>query len=189
MTPFDYVSLLVSIVIALGITRVLTDLGNILQLRRTIRLYWVHVLWLINVLLWLLLDWWILYRWRTFEQWNFFLFLFVLVSPVIAFLLALLLRPEVIQRDTDLKQHFYENNRWFFSLSALLPVVDAFDTLLKGWDHFVAQGPIYIITLSLIFVLCVIGARTKDERYHAAFAIFFLVYLLVFITINLRMLV
>jgi hypothetical protein len=189
MMPFEYIALLASIVIALGITRILTGLGQILRLRGNIHLYWVHLLWMANVFLWLLLNWWILYRWRSFEQWTFFLFLFVLVSPVIAFLLSVLLVPEPLESGVDLKRHFYENHRWFFSLAALLPPVDAIDTLLKGQAHFIAQGPIYIVTLSLIFTLCIIGAFTKNNRFHAAFAIFFLLYILGVISINLRLLV
>ncbi len=62
MAPFEYIALLASIVIALGITRILTGFGKVLQLRGEIRFYWVHALWSGNVFLWLLLNWWILYR-------------------------------------------------------------------------------------------------------------------------------
>ena len=44
------------------------------------------------------------------------------------------------------------------------------------------------MTIALLFVLCVIGAVTKSERFHAAFAVFFLFYIMLFITINLRVL-
>jgi hypothetical protein len=189
MGPFEYIALLASIVIALGITRVFTGFGRILQIRNEIKIYWVHLLWVVNVFLWLLLNWWILYRWRIFDVWSFFLFIFVLISPMIAFLLSVLLLPEPIESGINLKDYFYNNAKWFFSLAALLPLLDVVDTGLKGREHFVAQGPIYIITIVLIFILCVIGSRTKKELYHAAFAIFFLVYILIFISINLQTLV
>jgi hypothetical protein len=172
MGPFEYIALLASIVIALGITRIFTGIGRILQLRNEVKIYWVHLLWVGNVFLWLLLNWWILYRWRTFDVWTFFLFIFVLISPIIAFLLSVLLLPEPIESGISLKSYFYNNAKWFFSLAAL-----------------VSQGPIYVITIVLIFILCVIGSRTKSELYHAAFAIFFLVYILIFISINLQILV
>jgi hypothetical protein len=80
------------------------------------------------------------------------------------------LLPEPLEAGTDLKQVFYQNHRWFFSLAALLPPIDAIDTLLKGPAHFAAQGPLYIVTIALLFVLCVIAAATKRERFHEAFA-------------------
>ena len=60
MTPFQYVAPLTSIVIALGITRILTGLGRIVQMRGSVRTYRIHTLWTGNAFLWLLLNWWIL---------------------------------------------------------------------------------------------------------------------------------
>jgi hypothetical protein len=189
MNPFEYIVLLTSVVIALGITRILTGFGKMLQLRGGIGFYWVHALWAVNVFLWLLLNWWILYRWRNFENWTFFLFLFVLLSPIATFLLSVLLVPDSFEPGVDLKQHFFQNQRWFFVIAAFLPLIDLVDTMLKGKAHFLAQGPLYLITIALIFVLCVTAAITKRERFHAAFAVFFCVYILLFIAINLRLLV
>ena len=155
-------------------------------MRGSIGTYWVHTLWTGNVFLWLLLNWWILYRWRNHESWTFFLFLFVLLSHVIAFLLSVLFLPDSLETGGDLKHRLFRNSHCFFALAALLPPIDALDTLLKGTAHFQAQGPIYVVTMALLFVLCVIGAVTKSERFHAAFAVFFLFYIMPFITINLR---
>ena len=121
MTPFQYVAPLTSIVIAIGITRILTGLGRTVQMRGSVRTYWVHTLWTGNVFLWLLLS--------------------------------VLLLPEPLEIGSDLKRRFYQNSHWFFALAALLPPIDALDTLLKGAAHFQAQGPIYAVTIALLFVL------------------------------------
>ena len=188
MDPFAYLSILTSIVLGLGITRVLTGCGKLLQVRQHTHLYWVHLLWALNLFLYLVLNWWILFRWRSQPEWSFFLFLFVLLSPTIGFLLSILLFPDPIEEQIDLRRHFYANRRWFFVLAALLAPIDALDTLLKGWDHFVAQGPIYLLTLSLVLVLSLIAAVTRGEKYHSFFAVFFFAYILAFISINLRVL-
>jgi heme A synthase len=188
MDPFSYLSVLTSIVLALGITRILTGLGRLLQKRGRVRVYWVHLMWGLNLFLYLTLNWWILFRWQAQQQWTFFLFLFVLISPTIGFLLSVLLFPDEIDDGSDLKRHFYHNHRSYFLLAALLFPVDAIDTLLKGWQHFLNQGPVYFLTLTLLCALCLVAAFTKNERYHAVFSVFFLIYLLAFITINLRVL-
>jgi len=121
MTPFQYVAPLTSIVIALGITRILTGLGRTVQMRGSVRTYWVHTLWTGNVFLWLLLS--------------------------------VLLLPEPLEIGSDLKRRFYQNSHWFFSLAALLPPIDALDTLLNGAAHFQAQGPIHVVTIALLIVL------------------------------------
>ena len=88
MDAFSYLSVLTSIVLALGITRLLTGLGRLLRARSRVRVYWVHLLLTLNVFLFLVLNWWILFRWSTQHEWRFFLFLFVLLSHTVAFLLT-----------------------------------------------------------------------------------------------------
>jgi hypothetical protein len=188
MDPFSYLSVLTSIVLALGIARILTGLGKLLQSRGRVSIYWVHLLWALSVFLFLVLNWWILYRWHTQQQWTFFLFLFVLLSPTLAYLLSMLLFPDQLEDGIDFRLHFFANHRWFFTLGALLPVLDAVDTALKGPEHFVAQGPLYVVTLVVLFMLMVMAARISRKQFHAFFAVFFFVYLLAFIGINLRVL-
>ena len=72
-----------------------------------------------------------------------------------------------------------------FVLAALLPLIDAVDTLLKGREHFAAQGPFYVITILLLFGLNATAVRTRSERFHEAFSVFFLLYLMLFISVNL----
>jgi hypothetical protein len=134
------------------------------------------------------LNWWILFRWRTQSEWSFFIFLFVLLSPTAGFLLSILLFPDPLEENMDLKRHYYANRRWFFVLAATLAPIDALDTLLKSWDHCVAQGPHYLLTLLIVLVLALIASITTSEKYHSFFAVFFLVYILAFISINLRVL-
>src|SRR5881227_4026144 len=93
MSPFEYLSVLISIILALGMTRVLAGVGEMLQARSRRRLYWVHMVWIVNLFLYLVIAWWIFYRWRNQQPWTIFLFLFVLISPTILFLASLLLFP------------------------------------------------------------------------------------------------
>ena len=85
MDPFSYLSVLISIVLALGMTRVLAGVGDMLQARSRRHIYWVHVVWIVNLFLYLVVAWWIFYRWRNQQPWTFFLFVFVLISPTILF--------------------------------------------------------------------------------------------------------
>jgi hypothetical protein len=163
----------------------MSGLGLLLQRRSRIRLQWVHLLWSLNLFLYTALNWWILYRWQSRSEWTLFLFLFLLLSPTVGYLLSVLLFPDHLDEGASLKEHYYQNHRWFFTLGALLPLIDLADTALKGREHLLRQGAIYLFTISLLFVLMVVAAWTRRERYHQAFAIFFLVYLVAFISINL----
>ena len=59
MDPFSYLSVLISIILALGMTRVLAGVGEMLQARSRRRLYWVHAVWVVNLFLYLVVAWWI----------------------------------------------------------------------------------------------------------------------------------
>ncbi len=59
MDPFSYLSVLISIVLALGMTGVLQGLGEMLQARSHRRVYWVHALWVLNIFLFLVIAWWV----------------------------------------------------------------------------------------------------------------------------------
>ena len=69
MGAFEYLSVLISIILALGMTRVLGGVGEMLQARSHRRIYWVHVVWIINLFLYLVIAWWIFYRWRNQQLW------------------------------------------------------------------------------------------------------------------------
>jgi hypothetical protein len=177
MGAFEYLSVLISIIIALGMTRVLAGVGEMLQARRHRRIYWVHVVWIVNLFVCLVVTWWIFYRWRNQQSWTFYLFVFVLISPTIMYLASMLLFPREGSGDEsiDYKAHYYANHRAFFAIFSMFAVIDVADTLLKGIPHFLALGTPYIISSLLYFVGMLTAAITKNERYHEFYAIFFLV--------------
>jgi hypothetical protein len=189
MDAFSYISIVPSIIIALGITRLLTGIGKILERRGQVQNYWVHILWSANVFLYMAVNWWVMFRWEPWNAWNFGLFIFLLLTPTVCFLLAVILFPDPFDEKMDFKKHFHEDQRSFFILASLLPALDFIDTLLKGIPHLLAQGPIYLFTIILLSVLSVIAATTKNPTYHKFFAVFFLIYISFFISINLNNLV
>ena len=100
MSAFEYLSVLISIILALGMTRVLAGVGEMLQARSHRHIYWVHAIWIVNLFLYMVIAWWIFYRWRNQQPWTFFLFLFVLISPTILYLASIVLFPR--EGDVDL---------------------------------------------------------------------------------------
>lgn len=126
---------------------------------------------MLNLLLAMAIIWWVAYRWRSNEHWTFLLFIWLLLSPTILYLISSLLFPDQDDEQpiTDWKVYFYENHRDIFLLYALIFPIDIADTLFKGMAHFRAQGPLYVMTMALWFVLCLVAAFTKRRYYHAFF--------------------
>ena len=178
MDPFSYLVVLTSIVLGLGVTRLVGGLGHLMQSRKRKRTYWVHTLWAVNLLLVNVIVWWFAYRWRTYERWTFFLFLWLLLSPIVLYLIASLLFPDADDEQPipEWRGYYYENHRDIFLLLSLIFPIDIIDTLLKGVAHFRDQGPAYFITMGLWFTLCLVAAFARNARYHAFFAVMFLIY-------------
>jgi hypothetical protein len=133
MDPFSYLVVLTSIILGLGVTRLVGGLGHLMQTRRRKRPYWVHTLWMLNLLMAMAVVWWMAYRWRSNEHWTFLLFIWLLLLPTILYLISSLLFPDQDDQPiTDWEAYFYQNQRDIFLFYALIFPIDIIDTFLKG---------------------------------------------------------
>ena len=58
MTQFEYITVFVSIILALAVAEVLAGLGRLIRERDHVRVYWVHVAWMLLVVLTVVQSWW-----------------------------------------------------------------------------------------------------------------------------------
>lgn len=164
MTKFEYLSVLVSIVIGLGISHLLSGAARLIQLRHRARLYlptflWMAVLFLANVQIW-----WVAFDRREADDWNFFLFLLYLLIPITAVVLSYLVVPDLEgEPEVDLKASYFENRTWFFGLVAFLPAVSlAEETAREGSVPRDADAVFRVVFLAAALV----ASRGRSERYH-----------------------
>ena len=52
MSDFEFVSVILAIVIGLGVTRILSGLASVLEHRATLSADWISLTWAVAVLLW-----------------------------------------------------------------------------------------------------------------------------------------
>jgi hypothetical protein len=177
---FNYVMVLASVIIGLGITHLLQGVGGLVQHPHREKSYWVHLLWVAAVFLRAIFWWWFEFQLSKTPQWTFALYIFVLAYAVLIYLWCALLFPRDLAGYDGFKDYFYSRRDWFFGLLLAGQAIDIADTLLKGWAHFRSLGASYMIWLVAISVLAVIAMRTRNERFHGAFAIFTVAYLIAF---------
>ena len=123
MSQFEYVTVVVSIVMAFAISEILSGIGRLIRERSRVRFYWVHISWMALGILWMLMHWWGIWDYRAVEFGGFFSFL-ALVLPALTFVLfAFLLTPTLAPgSDLDLRAYYARNQRWIFPLAALILV-------------------------------------------------------------------
>jgi hypothetical protein len=180
MEMFNYVMVLASVIIGLGITHLLQGVGGIVQHPRRDKIYWVHLLWVGAIFLRAIFWWWFEFRLSETAEWTFTLYLFVLAYAVLIYLWCALLFPRDLAGYDGFKDYFYSRRQWFFGLLLVGQAVDVADTLLKGLDHFHSLGAFYLISTATLSLLLLIAMQTRNERYHGAFAVFAVVYLVAY---------
>ena len=180
MDMFNYVMVLASVIIGLGITHLLQGVGAIVQHPRRDKVYWVHLLWVAAIFHRAIFWWWFEFRLSQTPEWTFTLYLFVLGYAFLIYLWCALLFPRDLEGYDGFKDYFYSRRGWFFGLLVAGQAVDVADTLLKGMAHFRSLGLVYPCGILALSALLLIAMRTRSERYHAAFAIFSLVYLIAY---------
>lgn len=174
MTMFEYVMVLASIIVGLGLTHLLQGILDMIQERT--RAYWVHLVWVGWAFIQAIFWWWWEFRFSEVDAWTFPLFLFVIGYAFLLYLMCGFLFPKSIDKYGDFRSYFYARRTWFFSVLAAFFAVDLMDTALKGMDYFRGLGLEYIIATPVLLVGALVGALIKHERFHQAFAVFMFVY-------------
>lgn len=175
MSTFEYISVLLSIVVGLGLTRLLTGVGRALETRRNLRFYWVQGVWVVNLGLLFVIFWWAtLFGHADRESWLFPNFAVLLLYAVFLFLASVLIIPSDFEEGIDLEAHFFEVRPWFFTILALVSVAEFADTFLHGgFERVLGFGTYYILLLASCLICGIIGAMTANRRFHATVALAF----------------
>jgi len=173
---FLHIRVVVGIVLGLGIARLLTGVAQFVQHPGRQKLYWVHLAWVLSILLTLVHFWWWEFRLVGLDHWNFGIYIFVIAFAILLFLLCALLFPTDIDEYAGYEGYFISRRRWFFGVLAATFVFDLTDTLLKGPEHFAMFATEYSIRVPVYLLLCIVAMITPDRRFHGAFVIGSLIY-------------
>lgn len=57
MGVFEYLGVILSVIMGLGVTHILVGFSKFIHHRKTVKLYWVQALWAFNVLLYIVTIW------------------------------------------------------------------------------------------------------------------------------------
>lgn len=167
MDTFEYVMVLVSIIIGLALTHILTALGSAVHRLRghgpPIRLEATYLLWVGFVLIWLVSFWWWEFRFQELgTEWSFGLYLFIILYAVSLFLLSVVLVPAGMEGLEDSYGYLMSVRRWFFGALFGVIVVDTVDTFIKGVDWGVR--PVFLVQTAILIGAFVAGLATEERR-------------------------
>ena len=171
VNAFEYVMVLVSIVIGLAITHILNALAaGVHRLRghgEPLRLEAVYLLWVGTVLVWLVSFWWWEFKFQEMETaWSFGLYLFIISYAVALFLLAAVLVPSRLVGVDDSYAYFMDGRRWFFVGLILVVGLDTVDSFLKGTDW--GLRPIFLLQSGVYVAAATVGMLSTRRSVQLA---------------------
>jgi hypothetical protein len=181
MSPFEFVAVLISIILGLGITQLMSGVANLIHQWKEVRLYGPHLVWIILVFILHVQDWWLLYELRNMARWELPMFLFQILYPISLFVLARVLFP--MGTETDMKSYYLANYRKFFALVMVLSFLSAVQNVL--FHHLGNEG--WFINAALFFGFYALFSRQQlSERVHQVLSIILLILMIAGILYNMN---
>jgi hypothetical protein len=158
VTQFEYISVAVSIVLSLGVVRLLDAIRYAFQPAGRDM---VLALWIIVKVMNHLLFWWALWSYRDFAHWNILVFAWILLFPVLLYLQVTSLVTTAPQHVSDWRTHFYDVRVWFLSANIVLLIHTAVTASLV-----LESTSLYsvLVAQSLLLVVNVVGLLSANTR-------------------------
>ncbi len=169
MTHFEFISVAVSIVLALSAARLLAALPHVLAPGRR---YWIHALWSLAMLFAHMDFWWTIWIYREVDPWTFTGFAVVMLTPALMFLTVSSLVSENPTTIASWRTHFYASRRVFFSLYLAticsLPLRQLIVTGGVSAPQVEGLSALPLVGAMLVgLAIPVLGIITTNERAHA----------------------
>ena len=177
---FDYISVMVSVNVGLGMTRLLAGIGDYIPIRHRVKTYWVHSCWILVLLLLTVHIWWSFWELRGVRAWTSGEFVWILLGPGSLVIASYLAVPDLRAESLDLERYYFDTNTAFFGLLAVTIAWGIVTEPILGLRAFlVGFRPLQILAIALV-VACAIS---KDRRVHAVatIAILFILSALMFV--------
>jgi hypothetical protein len=158
---FEFITVMISVILALAAAQLFLGLAPLLQTRHKVRLSVTHAGWVANLFLITFLHWWSLWDFRDLD-WTFPMFAMSLVGPSLMFFAATLINPRDVSRDPiDLATHFGDIRRPFLIVVLVTMVFFTLDGPLFG-----TEAPFNRLRFAQVVIigLAGFGIFSRNER-------------------------
>lgn len=154
MSYFEFIMVMLSIIVGLGVSGLLTKVAEQIKTRKTCKAYWLHHIVALTTFIALLQQWWESWDLQVVDSWTFPMVLMMLAGSIGLFIISHLLFPSIL-KGADLRKHYYEisNNIWGIAV-AVVVVSTLFRPLTFGdnlfdWDNASSAGVLIVLTILL----------------------------------------
>lgn len=158
ISPFEYVSIFVSIILGLGLTQLLSAFSDLLYHIKKVKFYWPHNIWIIFILFLHIQDWFITYELKDKPVWHLPELCFLLLYPVSLFCAAKMLLPTNDKEEkNDMKLYFQSQYKVIFVLVSISICISIAFNVYFLQNKMVEQLP------QLLFLIILMVAILKKD--------------------------
>ncbi len=163
LDAFSYLAVFVSIILGLGVTRLLGGVADLARSRARVDLYWPTFVWMFTLFVLHLQIWWSLFALRAVAHWTFAAFALTALRPAALFLATSFIVPDVSGERIDMRQTYFRESRWFFaSLIVGLACARAAVLVISG----LAERPAVLVAQLFFIAACAVGMLTRNDLVH-----------------------
>ncbi len=164
MTQFEFISVAVSIVLALSLARLLSAVPHLLAPGRR---YWVPCLWAASLLPIHLGFWWAMWAYREVAAWTFRGFAAAMLTPILLYLTVTILVSDSPGTVESWRERFYARHRVFFPLFiVMLLSAPLRQFAVLGSPQISPEFGLPGFFGPLLLLVGAIGSFTDKERIH-----------------------
>jgi cell division protein FtsW (lipid II flippase) len=117
LSVFEFLLALYAIVAGLGVSLLVRSVGQMIEARDRLRLYWVHTSWIALIFVAHVVSWFSLWRFAEHAPWTVLQALLLLCVPIFLYLISHLAVPELEDgRMHQMKDYYYRHGRWMQGL-------------------------------------------------------------------------
>ncbi len=164
LDKFNFIIVLVSIILSLGLSKLIAGIGYIVEHRKKVSVYPLHLMAITLVFLLQMQFWWALFDERQIESWNFFMFLFFSLAPLLYYLISELLVPHKDNADEmNFAEYYWRRNQIVYFLGIAVEINKSISDLLLfqdavHWEQHLIRG----VAVGLLLVMIVV----QKQRIH-----------------------
>ena len=115
MESFNYLSVLISIILGLAIAQILQGVRGLVLTRSKVKRYTPTIIWTGMALLAAIQCWWASFSMHQHANWNFLALLTIMLQATSIYMLAALVLPDAKEDSAvDLREHYFAHRHWFF---------------------------------------------------------------------------
>lgn len=160
MSQFEYIMVMVALILALALAQALRGLAEIVTSRKR---YWPHSFWLLTIVFLMVQAWWADWHYNAVEEWRFTTYLLVLASPAISFAKVHLLVPSTRSDSFDWHKQFDAVRLWFFGLLISYVLIGIIQSVVLYGTPLIHP---YRLFQGLFIAIAIAGIVTRSQKVH-----------------------